>query len=330
MYRFILITGCILFIASCSNQDDEDVFPEGSIVIAETVRDTVLTIPSFGTEIRIPISLPRYGTQMPAVVVMHGSGGNWKDEDTNGDGIADSITFWELSNQNKEWKSVLNENGYVSAFPGSYYPRGAVENEGDWKNPPDQFKISATFVRNHDAYATLTMLRQLRWTDGTPIVDPDAVGIIGFSHGGTAVQSTVFDQSAIPANWEWRQSFSGTEYTADILQPAPIPEEGGFKAAITYYPGSFHNSYYGNPCTGNSIYRPYTDLLVHIAENDVLTSNTLCFVDHLDSQELSVTVQHFVYEGAAHSYDSKNEGADKEASDLSRARSLSFLEQQLK
>ena len=193
-----------------------------------------------------------------------------------------------------------------------------------------QFNISASFVRNHDAYATLNTLRKLKWDDGTPIVDPDAIGIVGFSHGGTAVQSTIFDQSSIPVGWEWTQSCSGTEYSSEVREPANIPDEGGFKAAIMYYPGSFHNSYYGNPCRGTSIYKPYCDIMIHIAENDGLTDNTLCLINHLDTQELTVSVQSFLYEGAAHSYDGKDEGSDKTASDLSRERSLSFLEEQLK
>lgn len=331
MKRILCSFIALSIMASCSKKDEISTTQStNSIIIPSSVRDTILTVTSMGVEIQIPISLPNYGESMPAVVIMHGSGGNWDDEDTDNDGIDDAINFWELSSQNEDWKEFLNENGYVSAFPGSYYPRGTVENAGEWKDPPLQFKISASFVRNHDAYATLNTLRKLEWDDGTPIVDSDAIGIVGFSHGGTAVQSTVFDQSAIPSDWEWTQSYDGTVYSSEVEAPATIPEEGGFAAAIMYYPGSFHNSYYGNPCSGTSIYRPYCDIMVHIAENDGLTDNTLCFVDHLETQSLTVSVQSYLYEGAAHSYDSKDDGVDKEASDLSRERSLVFLDERLK
>ena len=102
----------------------------GKYVIPESVTDTVLFAESIdGAGIPIKISIPEnISPNAAGMVVMHGSGGNWKDEDTNNDGISDQIEEWTLSSQNRAWKEIFDTEGMVSAFPGSYYVRGTVEN----------------------------------------------------------------------------------------------------------------------------------------------------------------------------------------------------------
>ncbi len=235
----------------------------GDLVMPFGTKDTVLFVESIdGIEIPIFISFPSSDFfNYPGVVVMHGSGGNWRDSDTDNDGIADVVEEWELSSQNTFWKNKFDTLKVVTAFPGSYYRRGTVENEGEWKNPPLQFKISATFIRNYDAYITLFVLRNLRWENGSNILNGNNIGLLGFSHGGTAVQSSIYDALSTPEGWEWSQSYDGVEYTEEMIEPVLPSSEGGFKTAVMYYPGSFHNGYYGNPCNGTSIYKTYTDFL---------------------------------------------------------------------
>ncbi|MFY0685839.1 MAG: hypothetical protein JXQ90_01670 [Cyclobacteriaceae bacterium] len=326
----LLALSFLIVLVGCSNDDEPCNCDAGGITISANTRDTILTVNSLGVDLTVPISLPTYGEMMPAVIVMHGSGGNWDDEDTDNDGIDDIVNEWELSRQNKDWKEMLNEDGFVSAFPGSYYPRGTIENAGEWKDPPKQFKISATFVRNHDAYAVLKMLKTLQWDDGKKIVDPLSVGILGFSHGGTAVQSTIYDLSQTPDNWTWTQSIDGVEYSNEIGPPVVLPLDGLFKAAVVYYPGSFHNGYYGNPCSETSIYKPYCDLMIHVAEMDPLTKNSLCLINHLLMNEPDVALSYFNYEEASHSFDGKDDGTDGEASTLARIRTRAFFNDRLK
>ena len=333
MNRFFLWCLLALFVFSCSDDDGSDNDPgpdlSGKIVIPASTRDTVLFITAVdNVSLPVFVSIPTSGNNLPATVVMHGSGGNWQDEDTNNDGIDDVVTEWELSSQNEQWKGLFDAENIVSAFPGSYYRRGTVENEGDWKNPPRQFEISASFVRNYDAYATLELLRKLVRSDGTPIVTADNVAILGFSHGGTAVQSTLFDTSVVPANWEWSQSYSGTVYTNEIRVPAPLPEEGGFVAGVMYYPGSFHNSYYGNPCNGTSIFQTYADFMIHLASEDPLTSNSNCMLETVGNNgggEATV----YNYQGADHSFDGKTTGVNGESSTLARQRSMNYVKSKL-
>lgn len=329
-----ILAVAILSLAVISCKDDNGSNPEpdltGKIVIPNSTQDTTLFFTSIdNVSIPVHISIPATSSaNMPGTVVMHGSGGNWDDDDTNNDGIADVITEWELSSQNKQWKGIFNAEGIVSAFPGSYYRRGTVENKGEWKNPPGQFQISASFVRNYDAYETLQLLRRLVRTDGSPIVISEKVAILGFSHGGTAVQSTLFDTSVVPVNWEWSQSYGGTTYTNEIRPPAPLPGDGGFIAGVIYYPGSFHNSYYGNPCSGTSIFQTYADFMIHLPSEDSLTPNSNCMLQTVSNNGGGIATVHN-YNGANHSFDGKTTGTDGQASTLARQRSIAYLKQKL-
>lgn len=330
MSNLIKISALILlsvFCVSCKKDKDNIKDPKlnGMIIIDAGITDTLLTFESInGAEITMPVHIPDNGSNLSAVIVLHGSGGNWDDDDTDGDGIDDVINKWVLSSQNRNWQELLATKNYVSAFPGSYYPRGTVENTGDWKNPPLQFKISASFIRNYDAYNALKLLRKLIRPSGAPVIATNKIALIGFSHGGTTIQSTIFDQSAIPQDWEWTQSYDEIEYTDEILPPAEVPEEGGFVAAVMYYPGSFHNSYYGNPCNGTSIFRSYCDFVIHLASEDPLTENSICMIETVQ-QNGGGKVVSFTYEQANHGFDNKSDGVDGDASILAKNRSLEFL-----
>ena len=335
LFRFGLSLLLVLTIASCGSTDDEPIIEDpidlaGKIVIPTTTQDTVLFFNSVDNfSLPIFISFPSSSNvSLPATVVMHGSGGNWDDEDTDNDGIDDVITEWELSSQNKQWKAIFDNENIVSAFPGSYYRRGTVENKGDWKNPPLQFKISASFIRNYDAYGALEVLRKLVRADGTPIIVSDNAAILGFSHGGTTVQSTLFDTGVVPGGWEWSQSYSGTLYTNELRPPAPLPTAGGFVAGVMYYPGSFHNSYYGNPCSGTSIFRTYADFMIHLPSEDGLTENSNCMIQTVNANGGGVATVHN-YQGADHSFDGKTTGVDGESSTLARQRTIDYLKGKL-
>ncbi|OEK00871.1 hypothetical protein BFP97_04815 [Roseivirga sp. 4D4] len=332
MNRFFIAAAMILVLVSCKSDDDGGGMQQdlsGKIVIPNATRDTVLFVNAIdNVSLPIFISIPTSSVNLPGMVVMHGSGGNWNDSDTDNDGIDDTIVEWELSSQNNQWKALFDNENVVSAFPGSYYRRGTVENAGDWKNPPRQFQISASFVRNYDAYSTLELLRKLVREDGTPVLQSDNVAILGFSHGGTAVQSTLFDTSVIPTDWEWSQSYSGTVYTNEIQSPAPSPQAGGFVAGVMYYPGSFHNSYYGNPCNGTSIFQTTVDFMIHLASEDPLTSNSNCMLETVSNNGGGIATIHN-YQGADHSFDSKTTGINGDASTLARQRTMTYLKAKL-
>ncbi|MCE7992950.1 MAG: hypothetical protein HEP71_13260 [Roseivirga sp.] len=332
--QILLYTLLLIMVSNCSDEPVDPVEPPidltGKIVIPPGTRDTVLFFNAVdNVMLPVYISIPSgLDAPVPATVVMHGSGGNWKDSDTDNDGIDDTIEEWTLSSQNRQWEALLEAENIISAFPGSYYRRGTVENRGDWKKPPLQFAISASFIRNYDAYGTLEVLRKLVSEDGTPLVSSDKVGLLGFSHGASAVQSTLFDTNAVPNGWEWSQSYSGTSYTTEIKSPAPLPQEGGFAVGVMYYPGSFHNSYYGNPCSGTSIFRTYTDFIIHLPSDDSLTPNSECMLETVARNAGGLATIHR-YEGADHGFDGEDSGIDGQSSTLARQRTIDFLKQKL-
>lgn len=254
------------------------------------------------------------------MVVLHGSGGPWDDDDTNGDNIADVCHIGQLSNQNEEWEELLIANGFAVAFPDSYSPRGTCENEGGYKDPPLKFRISGTFIRNRDAFDVLNTLAKLTWKNtGQPIIDVSNVALIGFSDGGTTAISTLYDPSSNPAGWTWKQSFSGTTYTQEVLPPVEASVLK-FKAGVIYYPGAYHNGYYGNICTDKGIYRSYADVMFHLAEDDALSENAECLIETM--QRLgggSVTVHR--YPNADHGFDSNDEPENT----VARERSIQFI-----
>ncbi len=282
---------------------------------------------SDGTELPVYVALPsqRNGPSS-AVVVFHGSGGSWDDQDTNGDGIGDLCNVGMPSKQTKEWRDLLTNNGFVAVFADSYSPRGTCENEGIWKDPPAKFKISGTFVRNRDAYDVLEFIRSLGWSeDHSLVVDPEKIGIMGFSDGGTSVISTLYDFAATPSGWTWKQSFNGATYTKEILAPPHIKAEDGFKAGVVFYPGAYHNGYYGKLCDGQGIYRSYCDIQFHLAEDDDLTANTYCLINTIQQNGGgSATV--YEYQGTQHGFDGNSTPQSNDARD----RTVNFFKSKLK
>lgn len=319
-----VISLCILLIAGC-NGDNE--VSEPKILIPEGTSQIMLQVTSSADDKTIPVYLAipgNHSTKLKAAVVLHGSGGPWDDDDTNGDGIADVCTPGELSNQNEDWEDLLITNGFIAVFPDSYSPRGTCENEGGYKEPPLKFKISGTFIRNHDAHDVLVMLEKLVWKESQrSVVDIENVAIIGFSDGGTSTISTLYDEEITPPGWVWKQSFGGTTYTTEILPP--LKRSGpDFKAGVIYYPGAYHNGYYGNTCTDNGIYRSYADVMIHLAGEDPLTEKSECLITTMNRLGGGVATVHR-YENADHGFD----GNDEPESTLARERSIFFIKEKL-
>lgn len=284
-----------------------------------------LTSPADGRTIPVYFTIPvEKDNPVPAIVVLHGSGGLWSDQDSNGDGVGDICNVGILTKQFREWETLLRDQGYAVAFPDSYSPRNTCENEGDYKIPPLKFQISGTFIRNRDALATLELLKQLVWEhSGQPIIDSNKVALLGFSDGATAVLSTVYNPAATPPNWTWKQSFDGVSYTNEVLPP-PVKTELAFTTAVAYYPGSYHNGYYGNICSATGIYQSYCDILFHLPDDDPLTLNSECLIATMNHRGGGVAIAER-YPNTKHSFDSNNEPENTNA----RNRTLKFLREKL-
>lgn len=317
----------LLFVlVACSKGSDPDKDNEitDPVPIDENTTTILLEVinESDGKTIPVYLALPTVRSMpLKTVLVLHGSGGPWDDDDLDGDGVVETCNVGTPSRQTREWRDLLVDNGFAAVFADSYSPRNTCENEDAYKYPPLKFVISGTFIRNRDAYAILSLLKRLVWQGSKlPVIDHDRIALVGFSDGGTSAESTLYDVAATPASWQWKQSFSGTTYTAEVLPPPEVTETDRFVAGVFYYPGSFHNSYYGNICNGNGIYKSYCDVLFHLPEEDALTENSKCLIETMIQNGGGVPTV-FDYEGLDHGFDDD----DTAESELARSRTLAFI-----
>ncbi|WP_431128816.1 dienelactone hydrolase family protein [Flagellimonas flava] len=294
-----LLAPLIAIVHLCSCNKDDVPGQNKEIQVSANTRDTIVYVNVDNDQVPVILSIPESAEPMPAVVVMHGSGGLWKDDDPN---------TGEPSRQFEEWCQILTQNGFVCALVGSYVPRGTPERKGKYKDPPYAFRISGEFVRPRDAYATLEMLRGLHNPDGSKVVRGKDAGILGFSHGGNAVAATLYDTSLTPKDWKWTQSFDGKDYdtSSGVRAPANKPEDGGFAAGVIYYGGSVAHGYWGgDPCSDDAmdeiIYGPYAPLRHNIAEDGYLAENTICLYELLKAKGFPVETK--IYKDVGHGFD---------------------------
>jgi dienelactone hydrolase len=132
---------------------DKPLFVAGKL----TVASQPLNLPG---ELYLPKNAP---TPMPAVVLVHGSGGL----DYEGTHI-------------REWAGRLNAWGVAALVIDTYGPRGITETVSD------QQQISI-FAQVADAYAALKQLA------ADPRIDRDHIAIMGFSRGAIVTVDTAFE-----------------------------------------------------------------------------------------------------------------------------------------
>jgi dienelactone hydrolase len=223
------------------------------LALLAACAQTVEIVPEPGTDApRIPISLYRPLGQgpFPAVVLLHHCGG------------IRGVTI--------EWRQRLVEWGYVVAVPDSFatrgFPRGVCG---------DGTKVTGA-TRALDAFVALRLLEQ------QPDVLPDRIAVMGHSHGGVAVLSTVSD--AIAANARTRAQASGA-----------------FRAAIAYYPwcGYGRADTYGN----GAAYRTAVPLLILAGALDDWTPAPPCAELAEGARRAGQPVEITIYPGAHHSFD---------------------------
>lgn len=310
--------------SSCS--DDDNGFPSGTVngktVISSTTSDTIVQLKVNNGIVPVYLSIPKNckNKNYPAVVVMHGSDGMWTNHDSS-KGI--------MSGQFNEWRKLFDENCIVGAFVDSYSGRGVSTRTGKWTTAPDNFKISSQFIRPRDANAALAMLKNLTFTDGSPVVRPKDIGLLGFSDGASAVAATLYNTDTTPKGWEWTQSFEGKKYdtSSGVMPPEPKPSIG-FAGGVFYYGGSGGYNYWGaSPCGDNAldgnIFQPYAPMLYQVPTEGYLSENTLCMVDILKQRGLPVELN--LYKGVGHGFDFD----DNDQSSIARAKALNWFNELL-
>lgn len=316
----------VLTLVSCSKKNvvtpDNTIPAGGSNNQSERTETIYLTNPTGGNPLKAILFIPASTVAVPAVVVQHGSGGLWSSSD---------MSNTQLANQFSIWIDSFRVNKIAALFIDSYTARG-VKNFPNMA-PPENIFLAAEFVRPRDAYAGLTYLRTLSR------IKANKIALLGFSHGGTSVLSTMVDAQAV-SKPTWSLISSGTTYTDGVLPPAQRPADGGFVAAVSYYPGAAMFSYYGRPGTpSNGKYIPYAPVMLHAAGKDPLYTTLYTNSDNntsisayegliLKAQQsnLSAPMSLHVYDNAEHSFDgSTGNSEDAKANLLAKKRSIEFL-----
>jgi len=185
----------------------------------------------------------------PAIVLLHGCSGMYTPSG-----------YVTLSY--RTWAELLAEDGYVTLLVDSFNPRGYRTICELQKRP-----ILESRERVQDAYAAL------QWLARQDYVEPDHVGLLGWSNGGT-----------------------GALYT---MRQSNKPERG-FRSAVAFYPGC------RTIVKSKLPYLPYAPLLILNGEADDWTPALPCRQVADAARDLGAEMNIISYPGAYHSFDRIN------------------------
>ncbi len=195
----------------------------------------------------------------PALVLLHGRAGPYSSA---AKGAYNAET---LSKRHKEWGAFWAQRGYYALLVDSFGPRGYAKGfaAGSHKDRPPE--VSEETVRPHDAYMGLRYLRSHRG------VDPDRIGVQGWSNGAMTVLVTMGDH-------------------------APGKPERGFRAALAEYPGCSMDAVKG-------AYHSYAPILMLLASEDEEVNPQICEAFAKRAKDAGSPLAFHVYPGAGHNYD---------------------------
>ena len=165
-----------LFLAGCAAATEETVTDDALSIPSFTPKvgrdwpsrplfvDGKLTVPTTPVNIPGELYVPEHAaTPMPAMILVHGSGG----------------LAWEGDNL-RRWAARLNRRGVAALIIDTFGPRGITETASD----QEQLSI---FAQVADAFAALKRLA------GDPRFDPDRIGIRGISRGAVVSLDTALE-----------------------------------------------------------------------------------------------------------------------------------------
>lgn len=265
--------------------------------------DIVLEQVSFendrGETIQALYAVPDRSAPMPAVIVLHGSGG-LMDPPNDDDEEA------EMGTQFEEWAEILYNEGYAVLMPDSFASRGFLE----WNDAPDELdKTDRLIMRVYDTHAALA------FACAQPEIDCDRVAVMGFSNGGSAAAFAVHDG-------------------VDALAPfaaLEVSSQRNFAVSVAYYPGCGFDGLLSTTLDDPAqFYRPTVPVYVQHGDNDSLYDDC---EDRLAQTEMWVETEgldenpfHMYVYDAGHSFDSDPGNSDEREARLeARALTLDIL-----
>jgi len=212
----------------------------------------------------------------PAVVMLHGCSGVYASQGYGPVG--------HVSSRFVRWARDLNDRGVHALLVDSFSTRDPDDppstSRQDYCNArADVVAIGATEETDRplDALGAYAALLSIDDGAGDPLVATDRVGLIGWSHGGSAALATVE-----------RGHLGG--------QP--------FLSAQVFYPGCGLYGAFGNPNNGTSTYVADVPIALHIGTADTISSIVACsaHAQHSDAvQGAAMTVT--TWPQAMHSFD---------------------------
>ncbi|WP_168206257.1 dienelactone hydrolase family protein [Labrenzia sp. PHM005] len=182
----------------------------------------------------------------PAVVLMHGCGG--------------------IQQMHFDWAKTLNADGYVTLVVDSFRPRSLIQQCGGGST------AASPAGRVLDAYGALEFLR------GQNDVDPDRIGLMGWSHGGISALSAVTDNgvgATFPAEFQtvialYPHCVASRRFTKPVAVIIGASDDWTSAAScenlqkqtqshshvldLTVYPDAFHG--FDNPMFGSGFFVP--------------------------------------------------------------------------
>lgn len=285
--RFILLF--LMIVAGCKHSHDEPplLLAGASVAIAQQLEiqsitsgpvliDQDVELTNYKFKIYNPtqnlildgyFSKPAGSGPFPLIVMMHGCGG----AHSNSDATKPPASLFT------EWAGRGKDLGYATLLIDSFTPRNAEQNQcGNGSN----VGTSEVTDRPTDAYAALGYVKRSK------IINNNRIVLLGWSHGGSSVLSTIDTNST-------------TQYRSETARP--------FKAVISYYPGCGLNSAFGGIST--SEYLPYTHVKILAAGLDPLNTGGYCDSRISRAQTLGASagtnnsIAMTVYPNTHHSFD---------------------------
>ena len=214
------------------------------------------------TNLTAHLSRPEGDAPRPGLVLMHGCSGLL-------DAKGRILPIY------RAWMRALLVQGYVVLTVDSASSRGFGQT---CSASPD--RITMYRDRPKDAYAALQYLQ------AQPFVQPDRVGLMGWSQGGGTVLRTINDKS--------------------IGRPAGLARD--FRAAVSFYPGACSEKWQSKPYTQvePASWTTHVPLLVLSGEADTWTPFAPCEAFITAAKARGNPIEFKNYPSAGHAFDAPN------------------------